>query len=219
MSIFTNFGLWFSSTESAKRKENLNKCDLLVKYFTIYTSTTRGVIDDTFTVKTTNLTSIKLKANGATITVNESTSVNFGTSPYIYTAVADNADIIAFGNVDMNKCIYFTFIHGNKADINPAAAEILMLRIIDPDNSVDSTTIYRSSAAESGQTHTAVNGGYCDKYILTPFVYRGIVADSAFAIDGGKDFPPDVTPFKIGDKNYFSVAKDICISIDNLIRG
>lgn len=219
MSIFTNFGLWFSSTDTSKRKENLNKCDLLVKYFTIYTDTTYGVVYDTFTVKTTNLTSIKLKANGATITVNESTAVDFGASPYIYTAVADNADIIAFGNVDMNKCIYFTFIHGNKADINPAAAEILILRIIDPDNSVDSTTIYRSSVAESGQTHTAVNGGYCDKYILTPFVYRGIISDSAFTIEGGKAFVPNLIPFKIGNKNYFSIAKDICISIDNLIGG
>lgn len=226
MSIFTNWGKWGLVPETPEnRQTRLSECETLTKYFNLICKYPSGynnqyTIEDTFSPKITGISiSYYCTSSYNKLTIGD-TILSFKDDmgnewrPNIYILNSNNNDILVFGDMEINRFVAFTFIHSKTADVIPTDAEICVVKIIDTANSVDKTIIYSSNTTSDGEILTPEKYGFCDKYILTPFVFKGCIANGSYHITGGRDDFPNFMSFKVGGKTVFSITQNICIPID-----
>lgn len=227
MSIFNNWGKWGLNPESpTNRLTRLSKCETLTKYFRLNCSYPSGynsdyTVKDVFNPKITGIAISYGSTSGYNRLTIGGTVLSFlddkGSEwrPNIYILNSNNSDILVFGDMEINRFAAFAFIHSKTADVIPIDAEICVVKIIDTANSVDKTVVYSSNTTSDGEILTAENYGFCDKYILTPFVFKGCIANGGYHITGGRDDFPNFMPFKVGGITVFSISQNICIPIDS----
>lgn len=141
-----------------------------------------------------------------------------GAAGRFYTAETTGTMIFGFGSTD--KIIgYHAFINGKTLSITNTDEVILIVRV--KSGASDDTFIYTSNLTTGAQLSKDLgdvpNRGYCDKYLLTPMAYRGIMANNAFVADGGmSELSEGVC--KIDNSSFYRVAKNILVKVDELIK-
>lgn len=142
---------------------------------------------------------------------------------HVYTDEMDGVDIVAFADQFMTMGAYFTFIDGKVANAGEEVdAEIVIARAFDPTNNIDRAIFCDSISKvveEDRYCGSISNRGYCDKYIVSPFAYRGIIGNAnTYTVDGGRgDIANGICT--IDNKNFYRASTNILVQVDSLIGG
>lgn len=145
-------------------------------------------------------------------------SINFNSMPRFYTAETAAATIFGYGTTEKFYA-YHAFISGKKANITETDEQILVVRF--KYDTTDKTYIYASDIPAGEQLTSGIgntdNKGLCDKFLLSPMTYNGIVAANAYTVDGGMDDLSEGV-CKIDGSFFYKLAENIAVKVDELIK-
>lgn len=223
MSIFTmDETLWgtipISLQVNKTKREQAFPNTLLANYYSFSAQEQEDTIIPLLTGYNNAIIKVKQSRFAFTLPGFDDVNITLDNAPRFYTAETVGTTVFGFGTTDKIYA-YCAFANGKKADIIAVDEKILIIRFLYDD--VDEAYIYSSNISSGVQLTEdlggAVNRGYCDKYLLTPMAYRGIIANNAFLADGGmSELSEGIC--KIDSSHFYRIAKNIVVKVDELIK-